>query len=326
MKLAIQYSGGSEFDFKLIRLKDTLVKDGHIIVFTYSFKEETYLYNKKHYDFYKDAFDKCEEKNIDVLLLTLDELIDIDILLNELRSRNIKVVFIFSCREIERSEVRKRSFFKLLDNPNVIGAILQSMTYFNPTVVHPKVISGSSLIHAPESKDFNVLYFGRIKDSKGPDILVEAKQYLPKNVKITMAGALDEGYQGSRDEGHKLNILEKGIDKFIPGLIPDIDVPDIFRKADLVVLPYRKLYENGHSTVLVEACEYRKPVVVPNFFPFNEIIKEYKIGKTFLPEDPIDLANVIMSFVKNKYSKYIKFLQKIDDQEIIREILGKIDE
>ena len=177
-------------------------------------------------------------------------------------------------------------------------------------IEHRKVVSGSSLIHFPKLPDFNVLYFGRIKYAKGPDILADAKKYMSEYVKITIAGPLEDDLD-----------LENKVDEYMPWLISEIDVPNLFRKADLVVLPYRKLYKNGHSTVLIQACEYRKPVVVPDFFPFNKVVYEYKIGKVFKSEDSLDLARTINSFLSDGYSQYIKFLQDIDDQNIIRRIL-----
>ena len=306
MRIAIHYSGGIEYEESLSRLLDVL--EDHDVIEIYSFKEnDLYYYGIKHYDFYKRIFDICEEKNIDLLLLTLDELIDCDLLLNEARKRKTKIIFRFTYREIKRSKVREKSFMDLFDLSNTKAAILVPMIDKGLDVYHPKIKIAFSDSLEKKEKELRVLYFGRIKEAKGIDVLIDAIKLLPDNILVTIAGEPDVEYDISKLNGLNTNI----------GFISEKNMDEYFRTYDIIVLPYLRGYEYGHSSLLMQACQYRKPVIVPDFFPFNEIIKEYNIGKTFKAEDSKDLASVIESFSKNRYLEY---LNSKDIYKLIKEI------
>ena len=306
MRVAIHYSGGKEYSKSLNKLLNILKE--HEIITIYDFKKnDSYYYEVKHYNFYKRIFDICEEKNVDLLLLTLDELIDADILLNEMRKRKTEVIFRFTYREIKRTKVREKSFIDLFDLPNTKAAILVPMIDKGLDIKHPKIKVAFSNSLENKSK-LKVLYFGRIKEAKGIDVLIDAINYLPDNIEVIIAGEPDPDYDVS-----KLKNLSADI-----GFINEEKMDNYFRMNDVIVLPYTKSYEYGHSSILLQACDYKKPVIVPNFFPFNEIIKEYKIGKTFKAEDPVSLAETIMSFDSNSYLDY---LNKNDLYDLIRGLI-----
>ena len=102
---------------------------------------------------------------------------------------------------------------------------------------------------------------------------------------------------------------------------------DIFSTADVVVLPYRRTYENCGSTVLIQACQAHRHVIMPSITPFKEVVTEYKLGALFNAEDPADLAQTI-KLMKRDYQKFPtdgfeKYLSKIQSWENFIENLLK---
>jgi glycosyltransferase involved in cell wall biosynthesis len=98
------------------------------------------------------------------------------------------------------------------------------------------------------SKLVNILYFGVIREYKGVDILLKAyKEILTEDkvdfdIHLTVAGEVWEG----KDE---LNKLVKDIPShkitFIDKYLDEIEVEKLFKKANLIVLPYRRSSASG---------------------------------------------------------------------------------
>ena len=80
--------------------------------------------------------------------------------------------------------------------------------------------------------------------------------------------------------------LEKNViihNKFIKNK----DVPHYFCASDLVILPYKKIYQSG---VLMMTLSYGKPVVVSDLPPLTDIIKHKVNGFVFKSENSVDLS------------------------------------
>jgi len=115
---------------------------------------------------------------------------------------------------------------------------------------------------------FVLLFFGQIKASKGPDLLLEAMEQLhDPDVHLIMAGQ-------SRD--FDLNALVAQIPEstrqritLMQRYIPDQERDLLFKACDLVVLPYRRIYNSG---VLMMALSYGRPVLASDLPANNEIL------------------------------------------------------
>ena len=59
----------------------------------------------------------------------------------------------------------------------------------------------------------------------------------------------------------------------------------IYGAADAVCIPYKKTYTYGTSSVFFESILFSRPVIVPNFNPFRNILKKFKLGVLFESED-----------------------------------------
>jgi glycosyltransferase involved in cell wall biosynthesis len=125
-----------------------------------------------------------------------------------------------------------------------------------------------------------VLFFGQIKDAKGLDFLIEA---LPKVVREVPEVVLLIAGRPWRTQFAKYDAL---IDKL--GVrarcclhirfIPDDEVSNYYAAADVVALPYRRIYQSG---VLIMAMSYGRPVVVSDLPGMTEMITDGVNGYVF---------------------------------------------
>ncbi len=72
--------------------------------------------------------------------------------------------------------------------------------------------------------------------------------------------------------------------------IPDDETEVYFKAADVLVLPYRHIYQSG---VLFLGHSFGLPVLAADVGSLKDDIVEGKTGFVFRPEDPVDLAKTI---------------------------------
>ena len=70
--------------------------------------------------------------------------------------------------------------------------------------------------------------------------------------------------------------------------IPDDETELYFKAADVLVLPYRHIYQSG---VLFLGYSFGLPVLAADVGALKEEIVEGKTGFVFKPEDSVDLAS-----------------------------------
>ncbi len=144
-----------------------------------------------------------------------------------------------------------------------------------------------------------LLFFGMIKKVKGLEVLLSAlKDVIKQNpdVLLVIAGRLWEN-----DFSAYQRIIDKNnLSKYIliqTKFIKQEDVEHYFCVSDLVVLPYKKIYQSG---VLMMTLSYERPVLVSDLPPLKEIISNNKNGFLFKTENVIDLAAKLNSIMGNK--------------------------
>jgi glycosyltransferase involved in cell wall biosynthesis len=85
-------------------------------------------------------------------------------------------------------------------------------------------------------------------------------------------------------------------DKFIP----DDEAEIYFKAADVLVLPYRDIYQSG---VLFTGQRFGIPVLAADVGSFGEDIVEAKTGFLFRPGDTSDLARTIERYFQSDLYK-----------------------
>lgn len=145
-----------------------------------------------------------------------------------------------------------------------------------------------------------ILFFGQIKEVKGLDILLRALKDISSeepNIELVIAGKLwKTDFKKYKDIIDNLQIEQ--FCKLFIRYIPDEEVCFFYAAADLVILPYRKIYQSG---VLLMALSYQKPVVVSDLDGMLEIVKDRETGYVFRNNDANHLAKVVLSALNNSH-------------------------
>jgi len=143
-----------------------------------------------------------------------------------------------------------------------------------------------------------LLFFGMIKQVKGLDVLLHAlKDVIKENpdVLLLIAGKPWENdffnYQQIIDENNLSDYCLLHT-KFIP----HTDVEHYYCSADLVVLPYKKIYQSG---VLIMTLSYGKPALVSDLPPLKEVVADMQTAFLFESENSISLAEKLNSILLN---------------------------
>ena len=144
-----------------------------------------------------------------------------------------------------------------------------------------------------ETTRSNVLFFGRIAKYKGIDILCKAEpiisSFIP-DIKITIAGQGDTSIFSSHIvHDDKFEIIEK--------YIPEEEVPPLFEKSQLVILPYLDASQTG---VIPIAYAFRKPVIATSVGAIPEIVENGITGFLVPPNDPEALAMAIVKALSDE--------------------------
>ena len=135
-----------------------------------------------------------------------------------------------------------------------------------------------------------ILSFGLIRPYKGVDVLLRAF--------ADVAGA--ELWIVGRPLGVDLEELQRLADatagrvRFVTRFVAEAEVPAIFRRADIVALPYRDVEQSG---VLFTALAFGKPIVASAVGGFPEVIRDHGAGRLVPPDDPGALAASLRELV-----------------------------
>ena len=159
--------------------------------------------------------------------------------------------------------------------------------------VPPDLTRSQARAHFGFSPDQRVLvFFGQIKDVKGLDVLLIAFALAREHDK--RLHLLIGGRVWKTDFSKYAEIIRShGLTPFCTlhiRYIPDTEVPFFYRCADLVVLPYRRIYQSG---VVLEAMSYGSPVLVSDVAGMLEATCDERTGFVFRSQDAAHLAQRI---------------------------------
>jgi D-inositol-3-phosphate glycosyltransferase len=144
-----------------------------------------------------------------------------------------------------------------------------------------------------------ILFFGRVRPSKGIEYLLDAFRLLlannQANYRLIVAGEL---MKGCEDYLQEIQSSVRG--KFDQGqvilriqFIPDDEVEVYLKAADVLVLPYKEIFQSG---VLFLAYAFGLPVVATDVGSFREEIVEGSTGFLCRPGDPAEMAKAIETY------------------------------
>lgn len=195
-----------------------------------------------------------------------------------------------SAQEVERSGLRSSKI-----------AVIAHGHYLESVHKVPSPSSARSALGIAQS-DKVILFFGQIKDSKGLDILLEAMSQVVGEVQeaiLLIAGRpwkTDFSQYGAAIT--RLNLQTHC--RLHIGFIPDEEVSVYYAAADVVVLPYRRIYQSG---VLLMAMSYSKPVIISNLPAMCESVTDNVNGWLFQQGSKDDLAKVLIRVLRDAYRR-----------------------
>ncbi len=143
-----------------------------------------------------------------------------------------------------------------------------------------------------------LLFFGQLRGAKGPDLLLEAANYLPPEVLVVFAGAAMNSSSLNWEQEVRTRRLDGRV-RLDLGRVPDELVPVYFQAADAVVLPYRRSFL-GTSGVLGRAAGAQKPVIATDVGEVGDLVRRHGLGLVLEPEDPLRLAAVIKQYTRER--------------------------
>jgi glycosyltransferase involved in cell wall biosynthesis len=200
----------------------------------------------------------------------------------------VRWVYHAARRVIAHSQVAKR---ELMQELGVAEGKIDVIAHGNYVASIPAGITREiSRAHFGIPSDKRVLvFFGQIKDVKGLEVLLEG--FALAMQKDPSLHLLIGGRVWKTDFSKYQAIIDRlGLAPFCSlhiRYIPDGEVPYFYRCADLVVLPYLRIYQSG---VVLLAMSYGSPVLVSDIEGLLEAVDDEQTGFAFRSRDPGHLA------------------------------------
>src|SRR5580658_813879 len=150
-----------------------------------------------------------------------------------------------------------------------------------------------------------ILFFGRIRPYKGIEHLLAAFRPLAadhSNYRLIIAGEPKKGSEEYRSQIEQTVKTEFTPDQIIMKIqfIPDEEMEVYLKAADVLVLPYKEIFQSG---VLFLAYSFGLPVVATDVGSFREEIVEGRTGFLCQPGDPADLARTLETYFQSDLYK-----------------------
>lgn len=156
-----------------------------------------------------------------------------------------------------------------------------------------------------------ILFFGKIRPYKGIEHLLAAFELLLNNdsrkYRLIIAGEPSD-----RAYVHEIQRIVKrqftqGRVILRPEFIPDDKMEIYFKGADVLVLPYKEIFQSG---VLLLAYTFGLPVIATDVGSFREDIVEGTSGYLCKPGDPADMARAIEAYFASDLFRNLKVRRK----------------
>lgn len=146
-----------------------------------------------------------------------------------------------------------------------------------------------------------ILFFGNIAPYKGLEFLLDAFRIImtkEASYRLIIAGKPKnyDAYWNMIRESLDRHPYRERIIKRVE-FIPDPDTEIYFKAADIVVLPYRHIFQSG---VLSLAYSFGVPVIASDVGALREDIVEGRTGFICKPDDPDDLAAAIERYFSSE--------------------------
>jgi len=157
-----------------------------------------------------------------------------------------------------------------------------------------------------ESYEKVILFFGNIAPYKGLENLILALVHLRKklpNFKLIITGRIkssEKYWMDIQELIEKHNLKDSIIQKII--YVPDEEVEVYFKAADVLILPYKYIFQSG---VVFLAYHFGLPVIATDVGSLKEDINIGETGFICKPDDTEDMSEKIFAYFQNDLYKYL---------------------
>src|SRR3990170_5163439 len=157
------------------------------------------------------------------------------------------------------------------------------------------------------AKDKVILFFGKIAPYKGLEYLILALSKLVgkySDLRVVLAGNVKDCKEYWEDV--QRTIQEHGLSRNIIyriEYIPDEEVEIYFKSADVLIIPYKHIFQSG---VIFLSYNFGLPVIATDVGSLREDIIEGRTGFICKPESPDDLAEKIETYFHSDLYRNLK--------------------
>lgn len=161
--------------------------------------------------------------------------------------------------------------------------------------------------------ELTVAFAGSVTEDKGVGDLLKAVALLKKDyphLRCLIAGRGDvDRFQA---EASKLGVADAT--EFL-GLVSNTQVQKLFRDADVIVVPSRRIYTEGFPLVLIEAIASRTPIVCSDHPMFVPVMKDRDTAMVYSEGRPSELATSVRTLMSEPamYEKISRNAEKAWD-------------
>lgn len=180
---------------------------------------------------------------------------------------------------IAHNKVSQQELINRIGLPKERIAVIPHGNYLHAIRSMPEQDDARKALKIPKGARV-ILFFGQIKDVKGLDLLLEAMPAVlkahPEALLLIAGRPWKSDFSIYVAQIERLGIVDQCINHI--RYIPDEEVALYYSAADVVALPYRRIYQSG---VVLMAMSHAKVVLVSNLPGMKEIVHHQKNGFIF---------------------------------------------
>lgn len=194
-------------------------------------------------------------------------------------------------RFVVHNQTSRNELINVLQVPPAKIQVIPHGNYLDTLGHVPSASEARQALHIAEQAKV-VLFFGQIKEVKGLDMLIdslpEVAASVPEVVLVIAGRPWKNDFSRYEQQIDRLGISERC--RLHIRFIPDAEVGLFYAAADVVVLPYRHIYQSG---VVLLAMSYGKAVLVSDLPGMTEIVTDQITGYVFSSGSTAALADAL---------------------------------
>jgi glycosyltransferase involved in cell wall biosynthesis len=209
----------------------------------------------------------------------------------------IRKIYRLADRFIVHNQISRRELIERLGVDGMKITVIPIGNYLEMTSNVPSSTEARRALGIGETKKV-ILFFGQIKEVKGLDLLIEALSKVA--IEVPEALLVIAGRPWRTDFSRYAMLIDSmGVrDRCLVHLeyVPDDRVSQYYAAADVVVLPYRRIYQSG---VILLAMGYGKAVIASDLPGMSEIIVDGNNGYLFSEGSKDALSKTLVSVLQS---------------------------